>query len=133
MKSPKDPIWNRIRNLPTCSPMPQPTALPPTILLRGSNRHCSSITVLLLEQISRSSSLLRFLPLEDLARLVNKQFQTPDTLSYICLSHIRKTHYRLHMSLQGLTITVNTGCGAFEATSYLMPGGIVAPPCLRRS
>jgi hypothetical protein len=132
MKNPKDPIGNRIRDLPACSVVPHPAALTPTILLRGSNRHCSSITVFLPEHTSRYSTLLRFLPLEDLARLKNKQFLIPDTFR-LCLNHIRKTHDRLYISLQGLTITVNTGCGASEVTSYLMPWDIAGPSCLRRS
>jgi len=128
MKNPKYPIGNRIRDLPACSAMPQPTALSPTILLRGSNRHYSSITVFLPEHTSRSSTLLRFWPLEDLARLKNKQFLIPDTFR-LCLNHIRKTIY----VASGSQNYCEYGMWRFRSHELSNAGGIAGPSCLRRS
>ena len=100
MKNLKDPIRNRIHDLPACSAMPQPTTLPATVSLRESNRHSSSIAVFL----TRTHNLVqrRLWPLEGLVRLKKiGNFQYQKHSGYICPNHIRKAHDRLYMSVFG--------------------------------
>jgi len=148
-KNRKDSIGNRTCDLPACSTVPQPTALWPTILLPGSNGHYSSITVFFAEHTSKSSTLLRFWPLEDLVRLKNKtisstrhfqfkikQFLAPDQTHSvsICLDHIRNTHERLYTCTCRCRVSqlLSMGCGA-SSHELSNAGGIAGLPCLRRS
>jgi hypothetical protein len=57
MKNLKDPIGNRNRDLPTCSAVPQPTALPPT----PSVRYYRQINVLYLFSEKNMQKLYQFI------------------------------------------------------------------------
>jgi hypothetical protein len=65
IKNPDDPIWNRTRDLPACSKVPQPTATPHNIRLSlrcksYSRKNGSTVTFVKEEKNPKSHSFVLF-------------------------------------------------------------------------